>query len=207
MPARSRDLRPWLWLTLAMQAAGFAALAPRPEAAPLAWAMLLGAGLGGCFSLSMIVALDHLPDPAEAGTLSALMQGGGFLMTAPPPWLVAVLHEATGRLRRRLAAARGLCRRRRHPLLARQSRELCRGDGRAFAGPAVKAGNDRKRAGLTSFRVSGDRSFDRRREVAHGVEGGRSRPFPPGGDIVLFIDPGALYNSLDDAGRARISRR
>lgn len=96
MLARSRDLRPWLWLTLAMQAAGFAALAFWPEAAPLASAMLLGAGLGGCFALSMIVALDHLPDPAEAGALSALMQGGGFLITALPPWIVAALHEATG---------------------------------------------------------------------------------------------------------------
>ncbi|MGN6305145.1 MAG: cyanate transporter [Mesorhizobium sp.] len=90
------DLRPWLWLTLVMQAAGFAALAFRPEAAPLASAMVLGAGLGGCFALSMIVALDHLPDPAEAGALSALMQGGGFLITALPPWIVAALHEATG---------------------------------------------------------------------------------------------------------------
>lgn len=96
MLARSRDLRPWLWLTLAMQAVGFAALAFRPEAAPYASAMLLGSGLGGCFALSMIVALDHLPDPAEAGALSALMQGGGFLITALPPWIVAVLHDATG---------------------------------------------------------------------------------------------------------------
>jgi CP family cyanate transporter-like MFS transporter len=96
MLARSGDLRPWLWLTLAMQAAGFAALALRPEAAPLASAMLLGAGLGGCFALSMIVALDHLSDPAEAGALSALMQGGGFLITALPPWIVAVLHDLTG---------------------------------------------------------------------------------------------------------------
>lgn len=94
--ARGKDLRPWLWLTLAMQAAGFAALAFRPETAPLALAMLLGAGLGGCFALSMIVALDHLPDPAEAGALSALMQGGGFLITALPPWIVAALHDATG---------------------------------------------------------------------------------------------------------------
>jgi len=96
MLARSRDLRPWLWLTLAMQAAGFAALAFRPEVAPLASAIVLGAGLGGCFALSMIVALDHLPDPAEAGTLSALMQGGGFLITALPPWIVAILHDLTG---------------------------------------------------------------------------------------------------------------
>ncbi|MCB1441689.1 MAG: cyanate transporter [Methyloceanibacter sp.] len=96
MLARSDDRRPWLWLTLAMQAAGFAALAFWPEVAPLAWAMLLGAGLGGCFALSMIVALDHLPDPADAGALSAVMQGGGFLITALPPWIVAVLHEVTG---------------------------------------------------------------------------------------------------------------
>jgi CP family cyanate transporter-like MFS transporter len=94
--AKGEDRRPWLWLTLAMQAAGFGALAFWPEAAPLASAILLGAGLGGCFSISMIVALDHLSNPVEAGTLSALMQGGGFLITALPPWIVAVLHEQTG---------------------------------------------------------------------------------------------------------------
>lgn len=94
--SRREDRRPWLWLTLAMQAAGFAALALKPEAAPILWVGLLGAGLGGCFSLSMIVALDHLPDPAEAGALSALMQGGGFLIAAMPPWVVAVLHDLTG---------------------------------------------------------------------------------------------------------------
>ena len=96
MLARSRDLRPWLWLTLAMQMAGFAALAFRPETAPLAAAILLGAGLGGCFAFSMIVVLDHPSDPAGAGTLSALMQGGGFLIAALPPWIVAVLHGVTG---------------------------------------------------------------------------------------------------------------
>ena len=90
------DLRPWLWLTLAMQAAGFVGLALWPEATPIVWAILLGAGLGGCFALSMIVALDHLPDPAQAGALSALMQGGGFLIAAIPPWIVAVLHDITG---------------------------------------------------------------------------------------------------------------
>ncbi|MGB3487002.1 MAG: cyanate transporter [Xanthobacteraceae bacterium] len=92
----SNDLRPWLWLTLAMQAAGFAGLALQPEAAPIVWAILLGAGLGGCFALSMIVALDHLPDPTQAGALSALMQGGGFLIAAIPPWIIAVLHDITG---------------------------------------------------------------------------------------------------------------
>jgi len=99
LAGKSEDRRPWLWLTLAMQAAGFAALALWPETAPTAWAMLLGAGLGGCFALSLIVALDHRPDPVQAGALSALMQGGGFLIAALPPWIVAVLRDATGGFR------------------------------------------------------------------------------------------------------------
>lgn len=93
---KGKDRRPWLWFALTMQAAGFAGLAFWPLVAPLIWAMLLGAGLGGCFALSLIVALDHLPDPTQAGTLSALMQGGGFLIAAMPPWIVAALHESTG---------------------------------------------------------------------------------------------------------------
>lgn len=93
---RRDDRRPFIWTTLAMQAVGFAGLALRPEAAPLAWSLLAGAGLGGCFALTMVVALDHLPDPAQAGALSALMQGGGFLLAAIPPAIVAALHEASG---------------------------------------------------------------------------------------------------------------
>ena len=99
LAGRGEDRRPWLWLTLAMQAAGFAGLALRPEVAPVMWVALLGAGLGGCFALSLIVALDHLPDPAQAGALSALMQGGGFLIAALPPWIVAMLHDLTGGFR------------------------------------------------------------------------------------------------------------
>lgn len=91
-----QDRRPWLWLTLAMQGTGFLALFLRPEAAPFLSIAILGAGLGGCFALSMIVALDHLADPAEAGALSALMQGGGFLLAALPPWIMAILHNLTG---------------------------------------------------------------------------------------------------------------
>ncbi|MCJ1902044.1 MFS transporter [Paracoccus versutus] len=96
LASRGSDRRPWLGICLAMQALGFAMLVLRPEAAPYPIAFLLGAGLGGCFSLMMIVALDHLPDPAQAGALAALMQGGGFLLAAIPPWILALLHDLTG---------------------------------------------------------------------------------------------------------------
>lgn len=96
LAGKREDRRPWLWLTLAIQAVGFATLALRPEAAPLLCAAILGAGLGGCFALSMIVALDHLPDAGEAGALSTLMQGGGFLLAALPPLIVVILDDLTG---------------------------------------------------------------------------------------------------------------
>jgi len=90
------DRRPWLWLTLAMQAAGFMGLVFAPGLVPFALAAILGAGLGGCFALSLVVALDHLPDPSQAGALSAFMQGGGFIVASLPAWIVAALHDATG---------------------------------------------------------------------------------------------------------------
>ncbi|GAA3999706.1 cyanate transporter [Comamonas faecalis] len=90
------DRRPWLWFTLACQALGFALLAWAPMAMPLAACALLGVGLGGCFAFFMLVALDHLHAPLQAGALNALMQGGGFLLSALPPWLMARLHQGSG---------------------------------------------------------------------------------------------------------------
>ena len=127
---KHEDRRPWLWLTLVLQAAGFAALAWRPDAAPIAWAMLLGAGLGGCFALSLIVALDHLPDPLRAGVLSSYVQGGGFLIAAAPPGSWRRCARPPG-ASRRLAAASGLRRRRRRAVPAGRAVQLCEGDGRA----------------------------------------------------------------------------
>lgn len=96
LAARQRDRRPWMWLTLALQAAGFTALVLWPDVAPHTWMVVLGAGLGGSFALTMVVVLDHLPDPAQAGALSALMQGGGFLLAAVAPWVMATLHGVSG---------------------------------------------------------------------------------------------------------------
>lgn len=96
LAASRQDRRLWMAAALAMQAAGFAGLALWPEWSPYAWAAIGGAGLGGCFALYLVVALDHLPDPDGAGALSALMQGGGFLLASLAPWITAALHSHTG---------------------------------------------------------------------------------------------------------------
>lgn len=96
LASRQRDRRPWLWLTLLLQGVGFAAFAFAPELTPSVLAVISGIGLGGWFAMTLVVALDHLPDHERAGALSALMQGGGFLLAALSPWLMATLYEATG---------------------------------------------------------------------------------------------------------------
>lgn len=99
MPAlarRSLDRRCWLMLALLLQIIGFAGLGLWPDTMPTLNAIVLGLGLGGCFSLFMLVALDHLPSPTQAGALNSLMQGGGFILAALAPLVMAQLHQISG---------------------------------------------------------------------------------------------------------------
>lgn len=96
LAAKNKDRRGWIWLALGFQLAGFAAFAWIPDAAPYLWGIIIGIGLGGCFSLVLLVALDHFTDAARAGTLSALMQGGGFPIAALFPMISAWLSDYTG---------------------------------------------------------------------------------------------------------------
>ncbi len=100
MPAlarsRGRDLRPWLVLTLVAQLAGFCALLFELPVPVVAVAVVLGFGLGGAFALCMVLALDHLPDPAQAGALAGFMQGVGFMIAALAPFVTGWVREHTG---------------------------------------------------------------------------------------------------------------
>ncbi|WP_179404627.1 cyanate transporter [Burkholderia guangdongensis] len=93
---RSDDRRPVLWLALALQCVGFAGFAMFPTLAPWLWVAVAGLGLGGFFSLSLIVTLDHLPNPHDAGALAAFVQGIGFPIAAAGPWLIGWLRDAGG---------------------------------------------------------------------------------------------------------------
>jgi CP family cyanate transporter-like MFS transporter len=93
---RWADRRLALWLTITVQAAGFAGLALVPQLEPWLWVAMAGFGLGGFFSLSLIVSLEHLPQAQAAGALTAFVQGIGFLVAASGPWLIGCLRDAGG---------------------------------------------------------------------------------------------------------------
>lgn len=90
------DRRPWLIFAVAIQILGFAGLLLFPESMLIIWAALIGCGLGACFSLTLVVALDHLSMPKLAGALTAFVQGIGFIITALVPYIAGALREWTG---------------------------------------------------------------------------------------------------------------
>jgi len=94
--ARFKDRRPWLVAGLTAQLIGIAGLAARPEAAPLLWVALAGAGLGGTFSVSLVTALDHSGDHRIAASLVAFVQGLGFVIAALAPVVAGRVRDLTG---------------------------------------------------------------------------------------------------------------
>ncbi|HGL4261914.1 MFS transporter [Burkholderia dolosa] len=90
---RLPDRRPALHAAIASLFAGLVALLSAPDA--LAWpaALLLGAGIGALFPLSLIVTIDHAATPAEAASLTGFVQGIGYLIAALFPFAAGVARE------------------------------------------------------------------------------------------------------------------
>lgn len=90
---RFPDRRPLLLAVLAMLIAGLACLIAAPQSLALAACLLLGLGIGALFPLSLIVALDHIDEPAQAGRLLAFVQGGGYIVASGMPLLAGMLRD------------------------------------------------------------------------------------------------------------------
>jgi CP family cyanate transporter-like MFS transporter len=59
------------------------------------WVVLLGLGLGACFSLALTFFALRAPDPEHAAALSGMAQSVGYLLAAAGPFLFGVLRDAT----------------------------------------------------------------------------------------------------------------
>lgn len=93
---RSRDRRWVLGALLVLIMAGFCGLILCPNQLSLLWPSLLGLGIGGLFPMSLIVALDHLDEPRRAGSLTAFVQGIGYLIAGLSPLIAGVIRDQLG---------------------------------------------------------------------------------------------------------------
>lgn len=90
---RFADRRKPLAAVLTLLICGLICLILAPLKLALLACLLLGIGIGALFPLSLIVAMDHLDDPAQAGMLAAFVQGGGYLIASFMPLLAGVLRD------------------------------------------------------------------------------------------------------------------
>ncbi|CCH31660.1 MFS transporter [Actinosynnema sp. NPDC047251] len=79
----------------AFEVLGLTGLLTAPATAPWLWAVLIGVG-GGVFPLTLALFGLRTRTPADTAALSALAQGGGYLLAAGGPLLVGVLRDVTG---------------------------------------------------------------------------------------------------------------
>lgn len=91
-----RDQRPTLWLMTALTLAGLLGCLFAPLAGVWAWAVVLGLGQGGSFSVALLLIVLRARDVPTAARLSGMSQGVGYSVAALGPLGVGLLHDLTG---------------------------------------------------------------------------------------------------------------
>ncbi|QIZ46894.1 MFS transporter [Dickeya zeae] len=94
VPDRRYLLLPVLLLLLL----GMAGLILAPLTLVLPIMVALGLGIGALFPLSLIIALDQVDDPRQAGALMGFVQGGGYLIASLMPLLAGFIRQHTSGL-------------------------------------------------------------------------------------------------------------
>lgn len=92
----SRDRRPALAASVACTLVGAALLAAAPGATAWVATVVLGLGLGGGFSLALLVLADLAATPAAAARLAAMTFLVYYSAASLAPVVVGAAHDATG---------------------------------------------------------------------------------------------------------------
>jgi CP family cyanate transporter-like MFS transporter len=87
------DRRGPLIACLVLVLAGLICLLVHPVLLAVPAILLLGAGIGILFPLSIIVAIDHVADPTIAGDFTAFVQGGGYIIASFVPLIAGALRD------------------------------------------------------------------------------------------------------------------
>ncbi|ACS86169.1 MFS transporter [Musicola paradisiaca] len=92
---RFPDRRYLLLPVLALLLLGLIGLLLAPQALVIPIMLALGLGIGALFPLSLIIALDHVENAQQAGSLMGFVQGGGYLIASLMPLLAGFIRQHT----------------------------------------------------------------------------------------------------------------
>jgi MFS transporter, CP family, cyanate transporter len=108
LAARRPDQRLWTTSMTLLTAVAYAGLIVEPAKLAYLWVVLLGVSTGANFSLTLTLVILRTRTTEDTARLSALSQGGGYLIAALGPLAVGLLHEVTGSWTPGLALVIGL---------------------------------------------------------------------------------------------------
>jgi CP family cyanate transporter-like MFS transporter len=95
LATRHRDQRPMIAMVLAFTLAGLLGCLYASLDTLMVWAVILGLGQGGTFSMALSLIVLRTPDAATAARLSGMAQGIGYTLASLGPLLLGLVHEFT----------------------------------------------------------------------------------------------------------------
>jgi CP family cyanate transporter-like MFS transporter len=96
LASRMADQRRAVGATLTLYLVGLLGVLLAPAGTALLWALLLGVAQGAALSLALLTIVLRSADSETAAKLSSMAQSGGYLLAASGPFVMGLLHAATG---------------------------------------------------------------------------------------------------------------
>ncbi|KAF1004898.1 MAG: putative transporter YycB [Pseudomonas fluorescens] len=96
LATRGKDQRLAIVLVMVMTLAGMFGCVYAPLDGLWGWAILLGLGQGGTFSLALTLIVLRSRDSHVAANLSSMAQGVGYTLASMGPLAVGLVHDRTG---------------------------------------------------------------------------------------------------------------
>lgn len=96
LATRGKDQRVAIVLVMVMTLAGMFGCVYAPIEGLWGWAILLGLGQGGTFSLALTLIVLRSRDAHVAANLSGMAQGIGYILASLGPFAVGLVHDWTG---------------------------------------------------------------------------------------------------------------
>lgn len=93
---RMDDQRPLFVLMVVLIIGGALGVAVAPQLFPWGWAILLGSGAGGIFTLGLTLPVMYTTTPTATDGLTSMMLGGGYLVAALGPFVAGAIRDVTG---------------------------------------------------------------------------------------------------------------
>lgn len=91
-----RDQRPAVLLFMGLTLAGLLGIVYAPVSSSAAWAIVLGLGQGGTFSVALSLIVLRAQDATMTGRLSGMAQSVGYTLAATGPLMVGTFYERHG---------------------------------------------------------------------------------------------------------------